>query len=329
MLSEVTQCLDILSYPLSSPACENLPIPQPLKLPFRLMHTVNFCMRCFENQEFYVNHKELFASGILINRAFGSSPGVRQIAQTALICRVMLDVLNKTDGVKKAWEKVYNIATGAFGSNTFFLKEHFAKSSCMNRERNFIVTVVIYSPIPIGDLVVKIEHMAHALIELVAMMWLLSRCLLDLIDACILDRFSEFEAISGICANVVHTYNLLLRDSLLLASEIESHSRVVDSVLEYFGTQIRAKEIVPLIRKNAQTAEQLQGTISFGMKQIANTALDVGFDMVLLQTGYAHPGLVSQNRRPQGPVFTTVRPLNEYNSSPYTPHLAGFKQFSI
>ncbi len=306
--------LELTTKNVSSPSLELLPVPPALYFPLKALYYTHIFFRSVEDFDFYMAHKEIFIAGKIFHKVCGSIQGVPQIAQIVLIAKLLLDTTQKLMEVERAWERVHTISFQIFGFPSFFIQQEYAQKPIISKSSTLLTKLACYAPEVVIELALLIEEVVRSLFYTITALWTLTRVLIDLFDASSLDACTTHESCSGIGKNLVTSYETLIQNSYLLAQECEAYHEQITSLLQFFGSSIQAKELVPILLNSAHRIEQTQKVVTHSWNELKKSAVDASFDILFVHTGYASKHLISDNRL-QKSAFYPIRNLHEYYSS--------------
>jgi len=282
-------------------AFRTVTLPAPLQAPLRLLCAVRYITKSAEEIQFYSSHAHLFVGGRIFQRVFRDTPGIPAIAQTILITTTILKTTEKTLQLKATVGRLIDVVFGTFGSPTLYFQQELTQKPMTFRKNLFLFSFTIHLPPPIADIAIRIEEIALTVIALVVSLWELACALMDLLDAFLLD--SADEAMLGIGANVVRAYKSLTNNGYFLAQECEKHEQTIDGVLQFCGSQMKAKEFIPIIKQKAEELEWAENAASRGLHEVQEKSLDAHFDFLLAHTGYANSNSLSGKRSKKVPYY--------------------------
>lgn len=315
--------LDSIAQQMAPLAFQGIDLPDSLKAPLKALYYVHFIQKSTEELQFYKTHEALFIGGRIFEKAFGNTPGSTQIAQIVVIASAILQVTEKTLRVKQALEEIVYVVQEIFGSPAFYFSKEFSGKPMMLQKTMLLCSLTIYFPRPLATIVVQIEEVVRLSLHLLQMLWALARSLMDVLDACLLDKCTQSQALLGIGAHVVQAYRSLSTNSELLLAQCQKHEATVDHVLHFFGAKMKGKELIATIRSKIQTLEHTEGLIAKTWDEAKTVALNATFDTLLAHTGYAHPQLLSAQRMHKIPTYP-VRSDYDHHACSYTTRKTGY-----
>lgn len=286
------------------------PINSPLYAVFKVIHVSHFCFRLIQKHRSYIRNKNEieFVVSNFLNFYLTNRSIVHYAAQCVLITKTLVHIMNTQAKVSRATQHFMNCMTIQYPLPTAFIKEERSinLSHLDQPSSDRVISTFSSLPKPLLEVSLVINIVAKATFELISQYFTLSIQILELFEAFIMDRITQYESITGLLENSREIYNTLSNDPNALIEELDRNEFIINNILTLSQMPFKVKEMKCKIIEIYDISQRISESVHPAINNVFNAMQKVSYEFSYLMGASLVPSK-SFNK--------SVRSFREYNTT--------------
>jgi hypothetical protein len=243
-----------------------LPFSSVANLIFRVTLVAHFLIRTTERFGL-LEDKMTLAPGVLLNVTLGDRTWVKKSAQIVMIVKIVLRILDVQKRAISTYTKCANLWNNIYPIPVEYLKQKAEKEAEDVEQKSSFLSFIRHLPRSLFTLALRVQSTVQTVFEIGCEIFSnLTYNLLELYEACVFDRFTEFENITCIGANLTEIFNKLAPSQETCATLLQENSEMVDRLLHSIGSSYKTQDIVHFIERSLPIRKKAKQMLDEGKK---------------------------------------------------------------
>lgn len=252
----------------------------PCQIGYKAFHLAHFYFHCIQRSFYWSKGDAGTIGGDIFNFTFGDRYIVQKACQTILVARAVLRSNNAQKEVAKSCAQLNEAFTASFPvpSGVAQMKDAHSWSP---------IDTLSSLPQSVSNLVLRIETILARTWHVLQNLFWLSFSSVEILDALMYDRYTQFMSISGVWQNGKEVVDELSKHLGDVAEEIQENNKVVTDLLKVTKSTMTAEDLTRELRSYIEHGKNALKASAVGLDSIAQAAQDVAQEAQYLATGQA------------------------------------------